>query len=114
MKRLNPRFTAEFLGLVFSCAIAAGAAAGSADGNWPQWRGPLQNGVAPLADPPITWSETNNLKWKVKIPGEGTATPIIWDNLVFVQTAIPTGKKVEPKPGETSAQNNPGRPEPSG
>ncbi|MEX2142853.1 MAG: PQQ-binding-like beta-propeller repeat protein [Pirellulales bacterium] len=41
----------------------------------------------------MKWSETENLKWKVKIPGRGTATPVIWGNKVFVQTAIATGKK---------------------
>lgn len=66
-----------------------------ADQNWPQWRGPLQNGFAPAADPPVTWSETNNIRWKVRIPGEGAATPIIWEDHVFIQTAIATGKKME-------------------
>jgi len=93
------------LGLAGSLVFAAAAAAASAPNeNWPQWRGPLQNGVAPTADPPATWSETNNVKWKVKIPGSGLATPIIWDNRVFIQTAVPTGKKVEPKPAEAAAE----------
>jgi outer membrane protein assembly factor BamB len=69
--------------------------------NWPQWRGPLQSGVAPLANPATSWSETNNVHWKVKIPGEGSATPLIWDNFVFVQTAIPSGKK----PAEANEQS---------
>jgi outer membrane protein assembly factor BamB len=73
--------------------------------NWPQWRGPLQSGVAPLADPATTWSETNNVRWKVKIPGEGSATPLVWDNLVFVQTAIPSGKKPGEKPAEANEQS---------
>jgi outer membrane protein assembly factor BamB len=64
--------------------------------DWPQWRGPLGNGVAPNSSPPTTWSETQNVKWKVAIPGEGHATPVIWGDKVFVLTAIPTGKKVEP------------------
>jgi outer membrane protein assembly factor BamB len=64
---------------------------------WAQWRGPLQNGVAPQGDPPTEWSETKNVKWKLKIPGDGDATPIIWGDKVFVLTAIPTGKKAEPK-----------------
>ena len=93
------------LRLAGSLVFAAAAAAASApDQNWPQWRGPLQNGVAPTANPPTTWSETNNVKWKVKIPGSGQATPIIWDNRVFIQTAIPTGKKAEAKPAEASEQ----------
>lgn len=44
----------------------------------------------------MEWSETKNVKWKVKVPGRGTSTPIVWENQVFVQTAVPTGKKVEP------------------
>lgn len=71
--------------------------------NWPAWRGPLANGVAPSGDPPIEWSETKNVRWKVQVPGRGTATPIVWDDQVFVLTAVPTGKKGEGKAaaGET-------------
>lgn len=60
--------------------------------NWPQWRGPTGNGVAPGTAPPLQWSETRNVKWKVAIPGSGLATPIVWDDKVFLLTAIPTGK----------------------
>src|SRR5437899_10383424 len=81
-------------------ALAVAAAAATPEQNWPQWRGPLQNGVAPTADPPITWSESSNIKWKVKIPGDGTATPLVWGNQIFIQTAIPTGKKGEPQTEE--------------
>jgi outer membrane protein assembly factor BamB len=55
----------------------------------------LATGVAPKANPPVTWSETNNVKWKVKIKGRGTASPIVWGNQLFVQTAVPTGRGVE-------------------
>ena len=66
--------------------------------NWPQWRGPLANGVAPYGNPPVEWSESKNLKWKIEIPGKGHATPIIWDEQIFVLTAIETDKKGDPKP----------------
>jgi len=75
----------------------------AADRFWPQWRGPLATGGAPLADPPLTWSETNNIKWKTPIPGEGDATPIVWDNRIFILAAIPTGKK----PSAPAAENAP-------
>jgi outer membrane protein assembly factor BamB len=87
------------------------------DQTWPQWRGPLANGVAPKADPPTTWSETSNVKWKLKLPGYGTSTPIIWENQVFVQTAI-SGAKAEAKsvptdpapaePGQRPRRGGPG------
>src|SRR5258707_12671864 len=97
--------------LALSCGTAAALATTTAEQNWPQWRGPLQSGAAPAADPPTNWSETNNIKWKVKIPGEGSSTPLVWDNLIFVQTAVPTGKKVEPKPTAKAQDSLAGRPD---
>lgn len=60
--------------------------------NWHHWRGPYATGVSPDANPPITWSETENVRWKVAIPGTGHATPIIWGDKIFIQTAV-EGKK---------------------
>lgn len=65
--------------------------------SWPQWRGPNGDGVAASSKPPIEWSETKNIKWKVKIPGTGYATPVVWRDRMFVSTAINTGKKGQPK-----------------
>jgi outer membrane protein assembly factor BamB len=73
--------------------------------NWPQWRGPLANGLAPQADPPLEWSETKNVKWKVKLPGKGTATPIVWGDRVFILSAIAPERKVEAKPAEPVTTN---------
>ena len=111
MKRQTERpYRPTLLGLACSLTFATTALAAPAlNQNWPQWRGPLQTGVAPEANPPATWSETNNLKWKVKIPGSSYATPIVWENRVFIQTAIPTGKKVEAKPAEAGEQPPPPR-----
>ena len=63
---------------------------------WPQWRGPLASGTAPLGDPPTEWSESKNIRWKIPIPGHGSATPIVWGNTIFVQTAVPVGEAVDP------------------
>ena len=64
--------------------------------NWPQWRGPLCTGVAPDAHPPTEWSADKNIKWKVELPGAGSSTPIIWGDQIFIHTAIPTGRKLDP------------------
>ncbi|MDB6152647.1 MAG: signal peptide protein [Chthoniobacteraceae bacterium] len=61
--------------------------------DWPRWRGPEAKGTAPLGTPPLTWSETEHVKWKFKTPGFGTSTPIVWGNKIFLLSAIPTGKK---------------------
>ncbi len=63
---------------------------------WPQWRGPHATGVSPHGKPPVEWSENRNIRWKVEIPGEGSATPIIWNDRIFVLTAIPTKETVQP------------------
>ena len=60
---------------------------------WPQWRGPLASGVALDGNPPVSWSETENIRWKVQIPGRGSASPIVWGDKVFVLTAVPTGNE---------------------
>src|SRR5215207_5402012 len=64
------------------------------DRYWPQWRGPLANGVSRTANPPLDWSETRNVRWKVEIPGRGSASPVVWGDRVFVLTAIPAGTSV--------------------
>jgi outer membrane protein assembly factor BamB len=76
-----------------------------AHANWPQWCGPLLNGVAPDSAPPTSWGEDKNVKWKVKIPGKGSATPVIWKDKVFVVTAIAA-------PGETPAATAAAAPRP--
>ena len=65
----------------------------SPEDNWHQWRGPDATGVSRTADPPIRWSEDQNVKWKVAINGKGTSTPVIWNDKVFLLTAIDTGVK---------------------
>ena len=64
--------------------------------NWHHWRGPHVTGAAVNANPPTTWSETENIRWKVRIPGMGHATPIIWEDKIYIQTAI-KGEKPEVK-----------------
>lgn len=95
-------------GAAFTLSVATAAGpSGEALSNWPQWRGPLVNGVAPEANPPSEWSETKNVKWKVGIPGFGTSTPIVWGNKIFILTAVSTAKPAEPKPAETTAAATP-------
>ncbi len=77
------------------------------DRNWPQWRGPRADGIAPQGDPPVEWSEDKNIRWKVPIPGEGSATPIIWDDRVFLATAIETDREAPQPPAADDAKTQP-------
>lgn len=58
--------------------------------NWPGFRGPGARGVAENANLPVKWSvETGeNIAWRTEIPGLGLSSPVIWDNLIFLTTAI--------------------------
>jgi len=60
---------------------------------WPAWRGPDATGVAGNSNPPLTWSETENIKWKVKVPGQGLSTPVIWADKIFFLTAVNSDKE---------------------
>src|SRR5687768_17851534 len=100
------------LSTIYRSALAVGVAAlttltvfsaVSANQNWPEWRGPLRNGVAPNANPPLNWTEQAGVKWKVQLPGKGTSTPIVWGQDIFLHTAIPTGKKVASYPTAISS-----------
>ena len=51
----------------------------TADDYWPTWRGPNYMGISPEGNPPLTWSETENIKWKVKLTGDASnSSPVIW------------------------------------
>ncbi len=75
--------------------------------NWPQWRGPLATGVAPRADPPLRWDAKTHIKWKAALQGQGSSSPIVWGDRVFVLTALDTGREAvaadipKPDPGFT-------------
>lgn len=55
--------------------------------NWPQWRGPRQNGVSTEKGLPQKWSTTENVAWKLAMPSRSGATPIIWGNQIFLNVA---------------------------
>ncbi len=78
--------------LVLAASLAPlNAQAPDAERYWPQWRGPSANGLSQTADPPVKWSETTNIRWKVDVPGRGHATPVVWGDTLFLTTAVPVG-----------------------
>ncbi|MEO1365603.1 MAG: PQQ-binding-like beta-propeller repeat protein [Acidobacteriota bacterium] len=54
---------------------------------WPHWRGPHWNGTQVDANPPIHFSEEKNVRFKVDVPGEGLASPILYDGVVYLLSA---------------------------
>jgi outer membrane protein assembly factor BamB len=57
------------------------------DSYWPNWRGPLLNGVSPHGDPPVEFGEDRNVRFKVEVPGRGLSSPVVWGDRVFVMSA---------------------------
>ena len=64
--------------------VAMATAATLSAENWPQWRGPAKNGVSAEKGLPLKWSTTENITWKVEMPGRSGATPIIWGETIFL------------------------------
>jgi len=58
--------------------------------NWPGWRGPHGDGRCDETSVPLTWSKTDNVRWKVKLPGPGNSSPIVWGERVFLTQALDT------------------------
>ncbi|RPI81540.1 MAG: serine/threonine protein kinase [Planctomycetaceae bacterium] len=77
-------------------ADKTGAAAGKLSpihfgpNDWPWWRGPTRDGVAPRGDaPPVKWSETENVLWKADVPGRGHGSATVVGDQVFLTAAEP-------------------------
>ncbi len=76
--------------VILSIAMLSIGSQADAD-NWGHWRGVDGNGVAADATPPTQWSGTENVKWKVAVPGKGSGSPVVWEDKVFVVSAVPVG-----------------------
>jgi outer membrane protein assembly factor BamB len=75
--------------LAVIAAIGALAQSGVLAENWPGFRGPRGDGTSLETSVPTTWSATDNIAWKTPIPGLGHSSPIIWEDRVFLTTAVP-------------------------
>jgi outer membrane protein assembly factor BamB len=61
--------------------------------DWPAWRGPRSDGTVTDKGYPITWSASENIKWKTAIPGVGHSSPIVCKGKIFVTSCIEAEKK---------------------
>jgi outer membrane protein assembly factor BamB len=61
---------------------------------WPRWRGPSGQGFASGTSYPDKWSATENVLWKVRVPGEGNSSPIVWGDRIFLTTAREGGRRL--------------------
>ena len=76
-----------FLLLTIAGPVLAAKPIQVGENDWPWWRGPSQNGIAsPDQDPPLSWSESENIAWKAKVPGRGHGAPIVVGDRVYLAT----------------------------
>jgi len=76
------------IALTLAAALALTAPASAQ--RWPSFRGPDARGVDAGATPPLTWDlgAGTNVAWSTEIPGLGHSSPVVWDDRVFVTTAV--------------------------
>jgi outer membrane protein assembly factor BamB len=85
LSRLRILFCAA-TGLILSVGTAGAAINPALD--WPAWRGPTRDGIAaPGQNPPIQWSETEGILWKVPVPGRGHGSPTVVGERIYLPTA---------------------------
>jgi outer membrane protein assembly factor BamB len=77
----------SFFALLLSLALTRGE-------DWPCFRGPSHNGKSPATKLPLTWSETNHIKWKTDVHGKAWSCPVVAGNQVWVTTATKDGKQL--------------------
>ena len=94
---------ARYARLYWSLAACMFAGVAFAGENWPQWRGPDQNGISDSTGLPETWSETENIVWKVELPSWSGSSPVVWGDRILVtsptQGETPTDKSRFLNPG---------------
>lgn len=74
--------------------FALSASPAIAKNDWPQFRGPLGDGVSDSKNLPLSWSEAQNVKWKTPIPGKAWSSPVLWGNRIWMTTATPDGREL--------------------
>lgn len=82
----NPTTALAALAFVAWCSPAVA--------DWPQFRGPTGQGISHATDLPLRWSETENVAWKVPVPGRGHSSPVIGGDQIWMTTASDEGRSL--------------------
>ncbi len=103
------QFVGRCVGLLLACVFSVGACGFSvsvfgaeADDHWPTWRGPNFDGISVDGNPPLTWSETEHVKWKVSVPDTDNSTPVVWGDRIIFLSSEPTAEDRRTRPSKTS------------
>jgi outer membrane protein assembly factor BamB len=83
------KYKISLLFLFLACASVV-----MADENWPQFRGPRGDGISDAKDLPLTWAESQNVKWKTGIHGKAWSSPVVWGKQVWVSSSTEDGHEL--------------------
>ena len=72
--------------LIITCVLVTTTV--RADKNWTNWRGPAGNGTVGGGSYPTKWSPTENVLWKLELPGRGASTPVVWDSKIYLTSTL--------------------------
>ncbi len=81
---MRRKLTLAFIITTLSLAVSLNFV--SAD-NWPQWRGPMLNGISSEKNLPVKWTTEENITWRLEMPAWSGSTPIIWGERIFLNVA---------------------------
>jgi len=73
---------------VLTVLLLWGAVTDARGENWPNWRGPHQDGISHETNLPVEWSAEEGIRWKTPIDGKGHSSPIVWGDTIFLTSAI--------------------------
>src|ERR1044071_7210969 len=87
--------------LAFSILVLCALTLTANGQNWPQFRGPGAAGVVEGHTTPVNWNveKSQNVVWKIEVPGLAHSSPVVWGNKIFVTTAVTSGPKDETRYG---------------
>ncbi|SVA38138.1 uncharacterized protein METZ01_LOCUS90992 [marine metagenome] len=87
------------IGMVALWFLVGPYGASAQEGQWPRFRGSTDGAVADDPRLPEIWSETENVVWTVDVPGLGWSSPVVWDDHIFLTTAVSAGEELAPVAG---------------
>lgn len=85
--------------LTKAVSLAVLSVAAFAGETWPQFRGPQSIPIAEDRNLPDSWSETQNVRWKIDIPGNGWSSPVVWNDKIFVTSVVSSNDEEKPQKG---------------
>jgi outer membrane protein assembly factor BamB len=91
---IHPKNPISRCSVIFLCTIFALTHSALANDNWTSYRGPTDQGHTDAKNLALHWSESENVAWKIKLPGRGHSTPVIWGDRIWLTTATEDGKEL--------------------